>query len=428
MAANVGFLSGVISLFRRPIQVSITSPQGAPKTRHIKPVRGLNVAGLSLKFDADPQGCLRKVNDLLSQEIGLRPFNLSRPLAANGQPGAMLEFDFFMKTSVPLIVVGDLHGNEQNLNELLKVYGRMLDKGEIQLVFLGDYIHPESGDLKDMTSSLRVLKALIALKNAYPDRVQCLLGNHDLIYSSAEVRNEIIKQEEQSPNQDTLDLVAGLSNNSPIDFRGVDANMLICKGNSPAMSLQVIEFLRYLIKQMKAENYSEQQIKETLALYQGFFDGCPLSAIWEGEDGAGLLAHSATIRKGVTRKQLTDARLDSKLVEQLLWNRYEHDDPDRAYTEFDSVATAKNLWLVGKNKNRPVCLVGGHTPHGDGKTSIYEMFNSGILPPLYRIIRNLIVHGNVGDFYVLEVGTDGLVDTGNDVHAIYAAYLNAGGI
>ncbi len=71
------------------------------------------------------------------------------------------------------VIVGDVHGNLNDLKEILERYSREhLEKGDITLLFLGDYI--DRGE-----HQLEVLLTLMELKVDYPDSVFLLLGNHE---------------------------------------------------------------------------------------------------------------------------------------------------------------------------------------------------------------------------------------------------------
>jgi len=69
--------------------------------------------------------------------------------------------------------VGDIHGSLDDLREILGRFSRgQLERGEVTLLFLGDYI--DRGD-----HQLEALLTLMELKVDYPDSVFLLLGNHE---------------------------------------------------------------------------------------------------------------------------------------------------------------------------------------------------------------------------------------------------------
>lgn len=88
------------------------------------------------------------------------------------------------KLTVPVIVIGDIHGRIENLEAILAHDNneQKIRNGEAVAVFLGDLIHPEPPhDLVDMGSSFEVLKRVMSLKIENPLNVYCLLGNHDFL-------------------------------------------------------------------------------------------------------------------------------------------------------------------------------------------------------------------------------------------------------
>ncbi len=72
-----------------------------------------------------------------------------------------------------IFAVGDIHGNLDPLEDLLAKIP--LDWADDYLVFLGDYI--DRGPEPRL-----VLDFLMALKEKHPDRVVCLLGNHEWMF------------------------------------------------------------------------------------------------------------------------------------------------------------------------------------------------------------------------------------------------------
>lgn len=371
------------------------------------------VSALVRQFDGNPKGNLAKVNSLLGKEIGQFTIDQTRLMAA-GKPGALVSLDLSQPGAKPIMVVGDLHGNEDNLNELLGVYGAALDRGEIKLVFLGDILHPERGDLREMASSFRLLKSVIMLKIIYPKQVHFILGNHDQIYTSQAALNVALEAHQADPKIDAYAVAAKYAHYPLVDSEGVDRNMFLTKtGGKPPLSVyQAIEFLLYLIGWLKGHQLTEAQIKQTLALYQGFFDGCPLAVQWRGSAGNGLMAHTAAVRGGVATDGLINARSNHNLINQLTWNRYLDGDKTISYTEADAVQTAvkTGLW----NEQDPeyqTTLVSGHSPNRDGVTPIYLVYDPKLrVPAHYQNIFSLVVHGNMSNFAVLKVKVDGTID------------------
>ena len=141
---------------------------------------------------------LQTVTDILFNE----PENI-RPRNNDDFPGGLLRIK-----NLPAFIIPDLHGRVDFLLTLLASSFKgnnifnMLDKGEIQIICLGDAMHGErraaerwinaareynSGyknhELMDMeiTESFSVLETVLDLKTAYPDRFHFLKGNHENI-------------------------------------------------------------------------------------------------------------------------------------------------------------------------------------------------------------------------------------------------------
>ncbi|MDR1695462.1 MAG: metallophosphoesterase, partial [Endomicrobium sp.] len=97
------------------------------------------------------------------------------------QKGALVDLKGVKKE---IILVGDLHAREDNLENILKSNNNeeKIKNGEAVIVFLGDIIHSEEEDkLHETESSLKTMERIMRLKVAGPENVYVLLGNHDFI-------------------------------------------------------------------------------------------------------------------------------------------------------------------------------------------------------------------------------------------------------
>jgi len=73
----------------------------------------------------------------------------------------------------PLVVIGDLHGDMTTLSDILRNAEKYVsNRDEWYMVFLGDYIDRGSNQVE-------VLTTLLSLKQAYPDNILLLRGNHE---------------------------------------------------------------------------------------------------------------------------------------------------------------------------------------------------------------------------------------------------------
>uniref|UniRef100_A0A1I7YR09 Serine/threonine-protein phosphatase n=1 Tax=Steinernema glaseri TaxID=37863 RepID=A0A1I7YR09_9BILA len=79
------------------------------------------------------------------------------------QEGSLVEVE------VPIKVIGDIHGQYQDMHKLFDLIGRVPKE---RMIFLGDYV--DRGP-----QSLEVIVYLLALKLRYRDRIYLLRGNHE---------------------------------------------------------------------------------------------------------------------------------------------------------------------------------------------------------------------------------------------------------
>ncbi len=88
-----------------------------------------------------------------------------------------------LDAQVPVIIVGDLHGDLANARSILlnnNNLEKIVDQQAV-LVLLGDLVHPERGDLAEMSDSIRMRELIMNLTIAAPRNVFALIGNHDPI-------------------------------------------------------------------------------------------------------------------------------------------------------------------------------------------------------------------------------------------------------
>ncbi|MEK9500536.1 metallophosphoesterase [Gaopeijia maritima] len=160
-----------------PSGTSVQALHGTSATR-IADDREARMARLRAILDPLPHPLEpRRARRDLNQAIGMLEASHWRPRNRDGEPGGLVE----LPDGILPIVVGDLHGRVDNLLTVL-AEGRALDAledGRAALVLLGDVVHPEDGDLGDMTSSLLAHDVVVRLMLAFPGRIIHLRGNHE---------------------------------------------------------------------------------------------------------------------------------------------------------------------------------------------------------------------------------------------------------
>jgi hypothetical protein len=103
-----------------------------------------------------------------------------RPRDARGEPGGLIIIEGGQRA----IVVGDLHGRYDNLEQILKDKNNLQDilAGRAHLIFTGDAIHPRSSATESAQAyedSFCVMLLIMTLKAENPFNIHYLLGNHD---------------------------------------------------------------------------------------------------------------------------------------------------------------------------------------------------------------------------------------------------------
>ena len=126
---------------------------------------------------------VRKVNQLLEQSP-------NRPRDDRGHPGALVE----LAADLVPILVGDLHGNVDNLLKTLSENRFLggLETGSASLILLGDAVHPQEGQMEAMDSSVLIMDLILRLMLSYPSGVVYVRGNHDGF--SDEIRKQDVSQ------------------------------------------------------------------------------------------------------------------------------------------------------------------------------------------------------------------------------------------
>lgn len=103
----------------------------------------------------------KKIQDLITYEqlmkliISAKYYTLNEPI--------------LFRIDAPILIVGDLHGN---VDDLIRIFERCGYPPKEKYLFLGDYI--DRGQY-----SIEVISLLLALKCKYPDHIYLLRGNHE---------------------------------------------------------------------------------------------------------------------------------------------------------------------------------------------------------------------------------------------------------
>lgn len=352
------------------------------------PVKALTVDNLVKAFSEQK---LEEAVSLLMNETGGKYY--SRPASLLGGPGALIQHNSQRKAAI----LGDLHGNEPRLDLVLEKMGPLLASGEAELWLLGDIIHPEKADrLDDMASSLRVLKAVVMLKTLFPDRVHVCMGNHDILFTRAEVLDAVVEHRMRYPEQGVKAAAAYIIKHA--GYQDADGPMYVGKKRGKEMVLQGLPFLHALCDELGKEGRDEAQIRAAMGKFQQFFDGLPLAIISHNKDHAVYMAHSAVVRGGVTQAELVEARHDKDLMQQLLYNKAVDGD----YAAADVERTQQKLGLTRDPKK--TFVISGHVPAPDGENWGYRPFADK---------NHVIIHGNISSHFGLLLLENGKVREGN---------------
>lgn len=292
---------------------------------------------LSFSNPLDLTALLDKVNTLLKGERALNSQVFTRR-------GALIE----LKPGEKAVLIGDLHGNVARLDEILRHYGPQLVAGQLSLVFLGDYIHSETAaNAGNMAPSFEMLNAIIALKEAFPERVHLLLGNHDCLSRGDGVM---------------------------VTKRGV---------------IQGIIFYSDVKESLLKRGLTEAQAREAIEGYQTFFDNLPLALVSRGSRYTTFAAHVPVVVGGAGLAEIAAAR-ENGLINQLLWNSFAHANtgPGKHFGEAEVRRMSEKLALT--RDPQETLLVSGHVK---GTSFCYRPFSG---QPNF-----LVVHSNVDDFGVV---------------------------
>lgn len=226
--------------------------------------------------------------------------NRSRPRDRRRRPGGLIELS---RTAYP-IIVGDLHSCVGNLREILVHNGneRRIAHGRGILILVGDVVHnDQTGELREMGSSLVALEEVFALMKKYRNRIVYLRGNHD-----------------------------------SFDERLVKSGILQGK-----------EFYDYVVRERGSE-YA--------AAVEEYFDALPICVT--GPDY--LVIHAGPVRGGTTREELINIYEDDDQYWQVQWNRINEFGGTTTSKEYDESDIQAMLRKLGMPEDSQFIV--GHNP------------------------------------------------------------------
>ena len=253
--------------------------------------------------EAEALDTLKKVNRVLRQES-------FRHRDTFGNPGGVVN----LPAHLTPIIVGDLHGQVNNLLKLLSenAFMESLERGTAALILLGDAVHEEEEALLEkMDDSLLIMDLIFKLKLRFPSQVFFLLGNHDSF------------------------------------------SMDVMKGGVP----QGLLWEKYVLRQ-RGEAYRDE-----MAL---FYQSSPVIVV--GEDF--IACHAGPPQKKVSLEKLVDARQFPELVHELTWNRVQTRRYPAGYSRADVRRFRKALGF-----EEDVAMIVGHYPLSEDQTVWLDVRN-----------------------------------------------------
>ncbi len=286
---------------------------------------------------------LRRVNIILREEA-------YRPRDSLGLPGGLLN----LPEGPGPIIVGDLHANMDNLlkilseNDILDLLGR--DK--INLVFLGDTVHPQGDtDLTQMDDSLLMLDAILKLKARFPRNVFCLRGNHESFDES------------------------------------------VGKGGVPQGIL-----LKRRAKELRGPAYADSLAE--------FFELLPYVL----RSKHCIACHGGPPRSDMTVSDLVNIRSRHRLGQEIIWNRVRRPNHPGGYSKRHVSALRSRLGV-----DQDTAFIVGHTPLSPDGTLWLDVGNIPNHHIVYSANpHNLAVFVGLGDDMVpLEYSAEALLDLTN---------------
>ncbi|MFW6211616.1 MAG: metallophosphoesterase [Spirochaetota bacterium] len=218
------------------------------------------------------------------------------------RPGGLIDL---ASQDPELVMVGDLHGAHENLKQILKHESveERVARGEVILVILGDGPHnDQTGQMKEMESSILVMDEVVRLLLAYGDSVIYIRGNHDTF----------------EPRLAKSGIQQGLE-------------------------------LRNYCLATRGPQYTEA--------LEAFFEALPFVVL--GKDF--IITHAGPIRNGCLKQELIDIEDNEDLRRQLMWNRiHELRGGTPSMKEYDADDIARMKQKLGLPED--AYFIVGHNP------------------------------------------------------------------
>ncbi|MCF7928085.1 MAG: metallophosphoesterase [Spirochaetales bacterium] len=239
--------------------------------------------------------------------------NSNRPTSNCGIPGGLLDFS---EDTKPAIVIGDLHGAVDNLKAIINHEDNLdrLKNHELRVIIVGDGPHnDQTGQMKEMESSLQVMDEIIQLITTYGEDVIYIRGNHDTF----------------------------------------DENV------AKSAIQQGLEFRLHM---------TEQWGEEYVDAFDEFFEALPMFVIGKGF----VITHAGPVRHGCTRQELIDVKDNPDYYRQLMWNRLHEFRGNPSLKEYGEEDIRKTLKKLNLPLDTPFIV--GHNPmwHTGNDTGIWR--------------------------------------------------------
>ena len=239
--------------------------------------------------------------DMVKKSTSILAKHPNRATNSYGRPGGLIDLSMDKRK---IIVIGDLHGAIDNLVQILNHEKNQeeIKKGKTLAIIIGDGAHnDQTGQMREMQSSLLVIEKIIYLINTYPEGILYIRGNHDTF-----------------------------------DERLAKSGILQGK-----------EFRLYL-----EEHRSEKYIEAV----EEFFNKLPMFIIGNGY----AIAHAGPVRYGCTRQDLIDIEDHPDYYHQLQWNRLHEFRGNPNMKEYGDRDIREMLKKLGLPEELPFIV--GHNP------------------------------------------------------------------